>query len=486
MVTIDEKLEAHKWRERVGRLMRAKFPPKIWEFINSKAAAAYLRGPNAGGKSYALAFFIVQILLKRYHPEYTGWKPTLPANDTYPIVVWCLSKSGQVLRDAMQSHLLALLPPERIVETVKGRGIGGTIDYFVVKADDGTLSKCSFKSYEQGREALQGERVSLVACDEIFDDQAMLAELLARGAGCGGIFRMTATERLQQSAVVRWFYDGEGADRIIYGFGMDDVDRLSLEERARIKATYPPSEVDSRYHGRRFTGGGQVFYVPIENALVTVDPTTFGPQCRYLISIDPSHFGNSSQSSKFAALFWMIDPFIPGTWTVFREVLMRGGVNDQASALLVAGAKDIPIAWPHDGMQGESSGGTIAGLFKSFPGLRMHHTWATFGPGSDGGFNREDGIEKLNKMFSDGVLKISKSCPNLVAQIQGYERSETDNKPIATNEDLCSALRVGAMMLRIARGDGAYSDKNRQVAKYSAYDDGPGSLDIFSNLPVGE
>jgi hypothetical protein len=116
----------------------------------------------------------------------------------------------------------------------------------------------------------------------------------------------------------------------------------------------------------------------------------------------------------------------------------------------------------------------------------MHHTWATFGPGSDGGFNREDGIEKLNKMFSDGVLKISKSCPNLVAQIQGYERSETDNKPIATNEDLCSALRVGAMMLRIARGDGAYSDKNRQVAKYSAYDDGPGSLDIFSNLPVGE
>jgi phage terminase large subunit-like protein len=486
MARVDDRLQARQWREQTGKLMRISFPPKIWAFINSPASAAYLRGPNSGGKSYAMAFFLVQILLGRYHPEYTGWKPTMSANDTYNVIIWCLSKSAQVLRDAMQSHMIALLPPESVVRTVAGRGIGGTIDFIEIKRDDGTLAKLSFKSYEQGREAMQGERVTVVACDEMFDDDAMLSELLARGAGVNGIFRLSATERLQQSAVAQWFYNGEGEHRIIYSFGMDDVDRLSLEERARIKASYPPSEVDSRYHGRPFRGGGQVMYVPVEDALVAVDPTKFGPQCKYLISIDPSHFGQSEQSSKFAALFWMTDPFIPNVWTIFREVLMRGGINDHVGALLAAGAESIPIAWPHDGQQGESSGGTIAKLFKGFPGIRMHNTWATFGLGKDGGYNREDGIEKANKLFSDGLIKISKSCPNLVSQYQSYERAEDTGKPIAKNDDLMSALRVGVMMLRIARSSEEYSNRNQKVAKYSSYDGGAGSLDIFTNLPVGE
>jgi hypothetical protein len=457
MAKVDEKLEARKWREKTGKLMRVTFPPKIWAFINSPASAAYLRGPNSGGKSYAMAFFLVQVLLGRYHPEYTGWKPTCVANDTYSVIVWCLSKTAMVVRDAMQAHMTALLPPESIVRTVAGRGIGGVIDFIEIRRDDGTLAKLSFKSYEMNREALQGERVSVVACDEMFDEEGVLSELLARGAGVEGIFRLSATERLQQSAVATWFYNDE-KHRIIYSFGMDDIDRLSLEERARIKASYPPSEVDSRYHGRPYRGGGQIFYVPVEDAIVTVDPTTFGPQCKYFISADPSHFGLSEQASKFGALFWMTDPFVPGTWTIFREILMRGGVNDHVGALLAAGAEGIPIAFPHDGQQGESTGGTIAKLYKSFPGIRMHHHWATFGPGKDGGYNREDGIEKLNKMFSDGVIKISKACPNLVQQYQSYERGE-DGKPIAKNDDLCSALRVGAMMLRIARSSEEYSSR---------------------------
>jgi phage terminase large subunit-like protein len=485
MVKVDERLEARKWRERTGKLMRVKFPPKIWAFINSTSQAAYLRGPNSGGKSYAMAFFLAQILLGRYHPEYTGWKPTMPANDTYSVIVWCLSKSAQVLRDAMQTHMLALLPPESIVRTVAGRGIGGTVDFIEVRRDDGTLAKLSFKSYEQGREAMQGERVTVVAADEMFDDPGMLAELLARGAGVNGIFRLSATERLQQSAVAQWFYDGEGEHRIIYSFGMDDVERLSIEERARIKASYPVSEVESRYYGLSFRGGGQVMYVPIEDALVTVDPTTFGPQCKYLISIDPSHFGQSEQSSKFAALFWMTDPFVPGQWTIFREVLMRGGINDHVGALLAAGAEGIPIAYPHDGTQGQSTGDTLAGLFKSFPGIRMHSHHATFGPGTDGGYNREDGIEKANKLFSDGLIKISKSCPNLVAQYQGYERGE-DGKPVARNDDLMSALRVGVMMLRIARGSDAYANRANSVAAFATFGEGPGSLNIYTGLPNTE
>ncbi len=487
-------LEARKWRQRTGKLMRVEFPKKIWAFINSPAQAAYLRGPNSGGKTYALSFFIAQIALGRYHPDYTGWKPTTKANDTYAAVIWCLSKSAEVLRDAFQTHLLSdvagghigegLIPKENIITVQMSRGIAGSVDYVIIKRDDGSLAKVAFKSYEQGREMLQGERCTVVACDEMFDDEGMLSELLARGAGVDGIFRLTATERLQQSVVAQWFYDGEGADRVIFGFGMDDVDRIPPEERARIKASYPPNEVESRYHGLPFRGGGAVFRTPLIDILEEVDPGKFPPYYKYLISLDFSHFGGSDQSSKFAALFWALDPF-SNVATLFHEILMRGGVAEHYAALIAAGVRGIPIAWPHDGQQGQADGGNIAKLYKDL-GLKMHAHHATFGPGKDGGFNRESGIVLVNELLSSGRLKVSKNCRHFQSQYVAYERGE-DGQPIAKNDDLMSALRVGAMMLRIARpleefaetnGD-PWRNKNNGQAK------GVDDWDIFTGRAIG-
>lgn len=403
----DEILKSREWRERENRLMRVDFPKKIWPYINSLAQAAYLRGPNSGGKTYALAFFLVQIALGRYHPNYTGWKPTTPANDTYKVIIWCLSKSNQVLRDGLLAHIRALVPQSSIVAVQSSRGIAEMLDYMVVRRDDGSLTKIAFKSYEQGREMLQGERVTVVACDEMFDDEGMLSELLARGAGVDGIFRLTATERLQQSVVAQWFYDGEGPDRIIYGFGMDDVDRIPLEERKRILESYPAAERDSRYHGLPFRGGGAVFYTPLTDFLVDVDPGKFPPYNKFFISVDFSHFGGSEQASKFGALWWSGDPYT-GVWTIFRETLMRGGAAEHYAAMM-PDARGIPIAWPHDGTQGMADGGNIQKLYKDL-GLRMHKDHATFGPGKDGGYNRESGIVLANELLAAEKIKVARVC----------------------------------------------------------------------------
>lgn len=450
-------IEAKRARERTGKLMRVAFPPKIWSFINSTAQAAYLRGPNSGGKSFAMAYFLACTLIGRYPPDYTGWKPTLRTQDAYACVVWCLSKSGQVLRDAMQTHLLGdvsggrtgegLIPKENIVSVQMARGVAGAVDFAVIKMDDGQLSVVRFKSYEQGREMLQGERVHVVATDEMFDDEGVLSELLARGAGVNGIFRLSATERLQQSAVASWFYS-DPVNRPIFGFGMDDVDRISPEEKARIKASYPPNELASRYYGEPFRGGGMIFQMPIEEFLEDMDPAKFPPYYKYYIAFDFSHFGASETSSQFAALTVAVDPYTK-VKRIFQEIKMRGSPQDHYAAIMAARGQGIPIAWPHDGHQHQADGGNIAALYKKL-GLRMHPHHATFGPGSDGGYNRESGIELINHELAAGLWKVSRACRKFQAEYCGYERDEK-GQPIQKNDDLMSAWRVAAMMPRIAK-----------------------------------
>ena len=69
------------------------------------------------------------------------------------------------------------------------RGIGGLIDFVVIRRDDGLLSKISFKSAEQGRAALQAEPVNLVAIDELLSEMDVFTELQARTTATSGVIR---------------------------------------------------------------------------------------------------------------------------------------------------------------------------------------------------------------------------------------------------------------------------------------------------------
>src|SRR5690349_1501428 len=99
-------IEAQKWRESKNKLMRVKLSEKQREFVNSAAKATYFRSANQSGKSYSEAVHVASTALGRYAPWYTGWRPKLRTDGAYEVVIWVLSKTGQVLRDAMQTHLL--------------------------------------------------------------------------------------------------------------------------------------------------------------------------------------------------------------------------------------------------------------------------------------------------------------------------------------------------------------------------------------------
>jgi hypothetical protein len=70
-----------------------------------------------------------------------------------------------------------------------------------------------------------------------------------------------------------------------------------------------------------------------------------------------------------------------------------------------------------------------------------------------GAMSKELRRHKANDLMRQGKIKIAKHCVQFQRQFAGYERDETTGKPIARNDDLMSAFRVGVMMLRAARSD---------------------------------
>jgi hypothetical protein len=458
---IEQAVAAREWRDTVGaKFMRATFDAPIMQFINCTAPAAYLRGANGGGKSYAAAWVITSHALGRYPADYVGWKPK-PMADAYSVKMIVMSQSSQVLRDVMQQHLLGdyaggnagngMIPKANIVKIEAARGVAGSADYAIIRRDDGTLCQIFFRSYEAGRVAVQGIRANGgIFCDELFNDDDLLGELLGRFAGVGGIFRVTATERYQSSAVANWFYE-DPSNRPIFQFSLDDITRIPDAEKKAFLANLPEAERATRYYGAQFTGGGMVWHTPLNDILCDIGPGIHDVDTRYLISLDYNHFGQSQQSSQFAALFWAFPSrAAAGTAYIFDEILMRGSIGDQAAAMLDHGARGIPIAWPHDGQQGQADGSSIVKMFKAFDGLRFHHTWATMNADPKAGYNRESGIELANNMLSTGKIKAARSLINFRQQYVRYERDDR-GIPVPKNDDLMSSFRIGAMMTKIAR-----------------------------------
>lgn len=459
MKKIEQVVAAREYRDTVGaKFMRATFDAPLQQFINCTSPAAYLRGANGGGKSYCMAWIISAHALGRYPADYVGWKPT-PMADAYSVKMIVMSQSGQVLRDAMQFHLLGdfaggnpgggMIPKANIVKIESARGVAGAVDFAIIRRDDGTLCQIFFRSYEAGRAAVQGIRCNGgIYCDELFNDEDLLGELIGRFAGVGGIFRLSGTERYQQSHVANYFYD-DPVNRPIFSFSLDQIKRIPEERRKEFFDNLPEADRATRYYGQQFTGGGAVWQTPLQNVLCEIDAGVHEVDTRYLISLDFNHFGQSEASSQFAALFWAF-PTRSNTAYIFDEILLRGSINDQAAALLDHGARGIPVAWPHDGQQGQADGSSIVKMFKAFDGLRFHRMWATMGGDAKAGYNRESGIELANKMLHTGRIKVSRTCVEFRKQYVRYERDEK-GIPVAKNDDLMSAFRIGAMMTSIAR-----------------------------------
>ena len=311
------RLSAAEYRDKYFKLAKVHWSLKQWEFINEIEKFVYNRGANQSGKSYAVGGLAAYTATGIYPSEYTGWAPKLRTNGAYAVVIWVISTTSQMARDGLQTILLGdvagaeigtgLIPKDNIVSLQMSRGVAGSVDFAIIRRSDGTLTKIAFKTYEQGRGALQAEAVSLVVCDELLSDLGIWNELIARTTTTGGRIRLTATERLQSSPVALWFRENAGPDVKTLSMSIDEAEHLNAEEKAAILASYKTeAERNTRYYGLPFQGGGSVFDTPISDIKERINPAQFPPYFKYLIATDFSHFGRSDTSSQLPQRSWRL------------------------------------------------------------------------------------------------------------------------------------------------------------------------------------
>lgn len=452
-----ERISAKEWADKYFKLAKVgsdTLSKTQWKLVSSTSKFAYFRSGNQSGKSYAAAYLISITATGRYPSDYAGWKPKLRKDGAYAVTIWVLSVTGQMVRDGMQTLLLGdvvggqvgtgLVPRDSIISVQMSRGIAGQVDYAVIKRDDGLFCKIAFKTYEQGRAAVQAEPVHLIALDELLDDIAMFYELIARTTSTSGILRLTATEKLQASPVARFF--SENTDCEIIQGSVDDAVHLTQDEKDAAKDQYKSeAERNIRYYGLPSQGGGSVFTIPISEIKEHMNPGEFPIYYKYLLACDFSHFGQGESSSQFACIFMALDP-ITQVIRIFDAFKMRGLVEQHVSRIVNGGGQGVPVAWPHDGTQGQADGTNIATLYKK-AGLRMLHQHATF---ESGGYNFESGIELMNSLLATGRLKVASHLKAWFDEYSLYERDD-QGQVIKRADDLMSATRIGCMMIRAAR-----------------------------------
>jgi phage terminase large subunit-like protein len=397
-----------------------------------------------------------RVACNSYPADDTGWhQPKLDhLSRPHSCVVWCIAPTWQMVRDGIQSRLLGdvasgqigtgLIPAEDIIAVQNARGISGAVDTVVVKRKGlKTTAAIRFKTYHQGREALQSESVDYILCDELPTDLGLWHELQARLSATNGKIWLTATPMKQMSPIVQWFKEPGHPERQTIVMTIDDADHLA-DKRAEMIARYQnnAAEAATRLWAADFSGGGRIFQTPMF-AYVESRHDVTPVWSRWIIGLDPGHGGLSeSASATGVVLCWWDD--MNRTLHVHDCLRLKNALPETVVSSIMAWEwGDAPVAFgaaEHQGVSGSSVAETYAQHFKKL-GLRMLDRHATL----DGGTALEPQLDVIESALAGGKLRIARNCRDLLEEMQNYERDE-NGKPIAVRNDLIDAMRYAWLM----------------------------------------
>lgn len=397
-----------------------------------------LRAGNQNGKTFCGGCEGAYHLTGQYPPWWTGRR------FDGPIMMWAAGVTGETTRDNVQRVLMGPLgemgtgtiPNDCIVDSAPARGIADLLDYVKIKHVSGELSTLRFKYYEQGRQKWQGPPVHVVWYDEepptdIYD------EGLARTIATGGLAYLTFTPLMGMSQVVMRFLSEQSPDRHDTNMTIEDAEHIPPEERARIIASFPAHEREARSKGTPVLGSGRIFAVTEES--IQVDPIRI-PE--YWPQIGALDFGwdHPTAATKLA---WDRDNDVI---YVTAEYRVKEATPVLHAATLKEWGKELPWAWPHDGLQhSKDSGEQLAAQYRR-QGLTMLSEHATFEDGTNG---VEAGLMEMLDRMQTGRWKVFSTCQHWFEEFRLYHRKE--GKVFKERDDLISASRYGMMMRRRAR-----------------------------------
>ena len=450
-----------EYRQRFGRLDFMQLTEKQKLVFEDDHKFLSVRAGNRSGKTEVACIYSACALLGRWPKNFAGYNfvpPKIARSATFN--EWVIGPTGVNVRDVQQAKLIGgltqselgtgWLPLDSLRHPIAlSRGVAGLADRVLVTRDDGSNASLTFKTHEMQREAFQGDAVDLVILDEDPGKRGgeIWPELTARIVGTGGRIMHTATPLAGMSPIRKFFREPGHPERGEIRMSIYDNTFLTPEDIAVAESSYGERDRATRLYGDDLPGHGAVFNFDEKTYLHDMPPSTVPLHWRWINAMDFSHGGLSSQAHPWAFVSCAYDPT---TDTIYVMHALR--IKQQLPPVHVAamkrwGAWDAPCAWPADGHQrGNDSGDTFSGLYKNL-GVAMRPTHATL---PDGTVSMEATLALMEGRFATGRLKIARHLVELRDELRDLHYDD-DNKYIAEDDDLASALRYAVMDVRYAR-----------------------------------
>lgn len=440
--------------------------------FNTKTAdysAVCLCAANRIGKTYTGTYIDAIHLMGDYPEDWEGHKFESPP------LCWLLGYSGEKTRDLLQNELFGrmegqklkggLIPADRIVDYKSMSGTSGALREVRVKHDSGGTSTCQFWSYSQGQHALMGDSVDWYHIDEEPKDPAIYPQVLTRTAtgddGKGGRGILTFTPENGRTDLVIKFMDEPGSSQFFMQKGWDDAPHLSEDVKTKLLESFPLHQRDMRTKGVPMLGHGRIY--DLSDDMVVCDPFEI-PNHWYVIGGMDFGWDHPQSHVKLVEDRDNGVIYVVNAWKASKV-----SANDAWGAVNHF-ARDIPYAWPHDGLQNEKGRDDAvqqkahyqnAG-FKMLPDMA---TWPTIPDGKggtkSGGNSVEQGLYEIGDLMRKGKFKIFRGLIDLLDEFRQYHRDDK-GKVVKKRDDLLDAVRYAYMMRRYAVNIGSIGQVKKQ------------------------
>lgn len=376
-----------------------------------------------------------------------------------PVLAWTGSPTNETSKDIVQKELLGgvgedlgkgWIPRAKIVgkPTTRQAGVRNVVDTFQVRHISGGLSTCVMKTYEQGWQKWQGTAPHVVWMDEEPDDYMIFSESQTRILTSKGIVMVTFTPLSGVTELVEHFEEG-GQGIHLMSATWDDAPHLSEKDKARLSKSYRAHERDARTKGIPMMGEGAIF--PISDDRIIIEPFQI-----------PDHFAIIKGCD-----FGYEHPAAGATLAIDRDediiYLVDSYKEDHQlppyhAAWFNKTRKWAPVAWPHDGLNTEKSGGNkVKDAYASF-GVNMMSKSARY-PKSSG--EKEKGgaqpqwpvIDEMRERMETNRFKVFSTQARWLEEKRSYHVKSTSEgaiKIVARRDDILKATFYAVMMKRYA------------------------------------
>lgn len=457
-------LLAEKKRRLSENRLAAYLPYAKQREFHALGATKRERGLIAGnqlGKTLSAGMEVSMHLTGRYPGWWVGYR------FRHPIVAWVGGVTAEATRDGAQRILLGrgganeegtlgtgTIPAACLIgKPLSRQGIAGAYAVAYVRHVTGGVSTLIFKSYDQGREKWQSDTI-----DVLWDDEEPPENIYSEGLtrtnhgdeGRGGIALLTFTPLLGMSSVVRRFLLEPSPDRSHVTMTIDDVDHYTPEQKAKIVAGYLAHERKARARGEPVLGSGRVFTVDEDR--IKWDPVPLPKHVKRIVGLD---FGWDHPTAA-SWMAWDPDPDIIYVTDCYR-VAQQPVIIHAAAIKARDKTNQIPVAWPHDGLQHDKgSGEQIAKQYRD-QGVNMLPERATFE--DDGGNGVEAGVSDMLDRMETDRWRVARHLEDWFSEYRLYHRE--DGQIVKEYDDLLCSGRYGMMMRRFAREIKAPKDAYR-------------------------